>query len=391
MSSVLERIDALSTFLEDQAEEADQLGRMPDETARRLREAGVMRMLQPKDFGGMESSPVDFFEAVLRIGSHAGSAGWVSGVVGVHPFEIGVGTRAVQEEIWGEDPDTWIASPYAPFGRARPVEGGYVFSGRWPFSSGTDLCQWIVLGGMVTDQEGAVAGPDAVRHFILPRADYEILADSWQVVGLRGTGSKDVVIQDAFVPAHRVIDPADLESGAAAERAGRGDAPLYRMPFHVMFAGTIAAGTLALAEGALGAFVAYSRSRKTRAGHQVSQDPHQLASLGGAAADVQASRVQFLGDMRRLWDLAQANRPIDLALRAEVRRNQVRAVRRSVDAVDRLMAHAGGASMRIDNPIQRFWRDAHTGLAHAANVADPIYAAYGLNLYGRPMPPGTRF
>lgn len=390
MSTVLERVEMLADYLEGQAEAADELGRLPDETAKRLREAGVVRMLQPKDFGGYETSPVDFFRAILSIGSHSGSAGWVAGVVGVHPFELGVGTRQMQEEIWGRDPDTWVASPYAPLGRARPVEGGYVFSGRWPFSSGTDLCDWVVLGGMITDQDGAVVGPGATRHFILPRTDYQIIHDSWQVVGLRGTGSKDVLIQDAFVPEHRVIDPEDVASGAAARSAGRDDVALYRMPFHVMFSGTIAAATLAITEGALAAFIAYSRSRRTRSNHQVSRDPHQLASLGGAAADIQASRVQFLDDINRLWELAKAGTEMAVDLRLEVRRNQVRAVRRAVDAVDTLMAHAGGAGMRLDNPIQRFWRDAHTGLSHASNVADPIYAACGLNLYGHPLPPGTR-
>lgn len=390
MNTVLERVEELAAYLEDQAEEADDLGRLPDETRKRLEEAGVVRMLQPKDFGGLESSPVEFFETVLAIGSRHGSSGWVAGVVGVHPFELAVGTRQMQQEIWGDDPDTWVASPYAPFGRARPVDGGFLFSGRWPFSSGTDLCEWVVLGGMVTDQQGEVSEPNPVRHFILPRSDYEIVQDSWQVVGLRGTGSKDVIIKDAFVPAHRVIDPTDLETGAAAEQAGRADVPLYRMPFHTMFSGTIACATLALTEGALAAFVSHSRSRVSRAGHQVSQDPHQLAALGGAASDIQASRIQFLSDMERLWDLAQRNVPIDVAVRAEVRRNQVRAVRRAVDAVDRIVAHAGGHAMRLDNPIQRFWRDAHTGLAHASNVADPVYAVYGLNLYGHDLPPGTR-
>ncbi|MFW5470234.1 hydroxylase [Knoellia sp. CPCC 206435] len=390
MSTVLDRVEEMAEFLKEQADAADDLGRVPDETAKRLRATGIGRMLQPKDFDGLESSPLEFFEALLAIGSLHGSTGWVAGVVGVHPFELAVGTRRMQEEVWGHDPDTWVASPYAPLGRARPVEGGFVFSGRWPFSSGTDLCDWVVLGGMVTDQDGVVAGPNPLRHFILPRSDYEIIDDSWNVVGLRGTGSKDVLIRDAFVPDHRVIDPLDLETGAAADQAGRGDVPLYRMPFHTMFSGTIACATIALTEGALAAFVAHSRSRVSRAGHRVSQDPHQLASLGAAGADIQASRVQFLSDMGRLWDLAQRGEDMPLALRAQIRRNQVRAVRRSVDAVDRLVAHAGGHAMRLDNPIQRFWRDAHTGLAHASNVADPVYAAYGLNLYGRELPPGTR-
>lgn len=391
MSTVLERVEALGEYLEGQAEEADDLGKMPDETARRLREAGVMRMLQPQDFGGLECSPVDFFEAVMGVGARSGSAGWVAGVVGVHPFELAVGTRQLQEEIWGEQPDTWVASPYAPLGRARPVDGGYVFSGRWPFSSGTDLCEWVVLGGMVTDQDGAVSGPDALRHFVLPRQDYEILHDSWRVVGLRGTGSKDVVIRDAFVPEHRVIDPEDITSGAAAKRAGRADTPLYRMPFHVMFAGAISAGSLGICEGALAAFISYSRGRQTRSSSKVSQDPYTLSSLGGAAADIQCSRVHFLDDIGRIWDLAQKGAEIPLELRAETRRNQVRAVHRAVSAVDRLVAHAGGSAMRLDNPIQRFWRDAHTGLGHAVNVAEPVYASFGLNLFGHPLPPTAKF
>ncbi|MGW1023899.1 acyl-CoA dehydrogenase family protein [Streptomyces sp. NPDC002577] len=390
MSTVLERVEELAEYFEAQAEEADELGRMPDETAKKIREAGVVRMLQPKDFGGLESSPVDFFKAVLSIGSRSASAGWVAGVVGIHSFELAVGSREVQQEIWGADPDTWVASPYAPFGRARPVEGGYVFSGRWSFSSGTDACDWVVLGGMITDQDGEVAGPDANRHFILPRSDYQIIDDSWQVVGLKGTGSKDVVIKDAFVPSHRVINPVDLSSGAAAEQAGRGDVPLYRMPFHMMFNGAICGATLAAAEGALAGFIAYSRNRLTRTGNRAAQDPYQLATLGAAAADLQASRVHFLSDIERLWELVQTNRTVDLEVRAEVRRNQVRAVRRAVDAVDTVVASAGGTAMRLDSAIQRFWRDCHMGLGHAANVAEPIYAAYGLNLFGLPVPAGTK-
>src|SRR5690606_30807936 len=143
--------------------------------------------------------------------------------------------------------------------------GGWIFSGRWPFSSGTDLCDWVVLGGMLTDDDGNVR-PDGLRHFIIPRKDYTILHDSWDVVGLKGTGSKDVVIDGAFVPDHRIIDPEDLGSGAAASQAGRGDVALYRMPFHSMFSGAITAGTLAAAEGALAHWINYTRTRVSARG-----------------------------------------------------------------------------------------------------------------------------
>lgn len=389
MSELLDRIEGIADLIAEQSEESDALGHLSDATHQALRETGIVRSLQPKDFGGAELPPREFFEGVLALGSRHGSTGWVSSVVGVHSFEIAQGTRQVQEEIWGEDPDTWIASPYAPIGRAIPTEGGWTFSGRWPFSSGTDLCDWIVLGGMLCNPDGSVR-PDGLRHFILPRKDYEILHDSWNVVGLKGTGSKDILITDAFVPDHRIIDPEDLGSGAAAEQAGRGDVPLYRMPFHSMFSGAITAGTLAAAEGALASWVAYTRGRVSARGVVAATDPRQLRALGEAASDLQACRMQFLNDVDRLYDVCLAGGRPSMELRAEVRRNQVRVSRRAGEAVDRLIAHAGGSSMRLDNPIQRFWRDIHIALGHGANVAETVYEAYGTVLFTGEAPAGVR-
>ncbi|MGU3585350.1 hydroxylase [Rhodococcus sp. C26F] len=389
MSELVQRVEELADFFESQAEESDKIGHLTEPTHKTLREVGIVRALQPKDFGGSELHPREFFEAVLAVGSRYASAGWVSSVVGVHSFELAQGTRQVQEEIWGEDPDTWVASPYAPIGRARRTEGGWIFSGRWPFSSGTDLCDWVVLGGMLTDDDGNVR-PDGLRHFIIPRKDYTILHDSWDVVGLKGTGSKDVVIDGAFVPDHRLIDPEDLGSGAAARQAGRGDVALYRMPFHSMFSGAITAGTLAAAEGALAHWINYTRTRVSARGVTAATDPRQLHALGEAASDLQASRIQFLADIDRLYEVAQSGKPIDIALRAEVRRNQARVSRRAGAAVDKLVSHAGGSAMRMDNPIQRFWRDMHIALGHGANVAEPIYEAAGTVTFGGEPPKNVR-
>src|SRR4051794_20816810 len=354
-SSILERVEELADFFAGQAEEADALGRLPDITAKVMREVGVMKILHPADFGGLEGSPVEFFESVLAIGSRSASAGWVTSVVGVHAFQLAQADRRLQEEIWGEDPNTWVASPYAPFGKATPVKGGYLFSGRWPFSSGTDHCSWIVLGGMVVDEDGRPTGPDPVRHFVLPRKDYEIVEDSWNVVGLKGTGSKDVVIKDAFIPDYRVIDPTALGSFDLARREGRYDSPTYRMPFHQMFNGTIAAGTLGAALGVLAQTTAYMRSRVTVKGVATSSDPRHLFVLAEASADIDASRMQFLRGIEEMWDYANRRVEIPIELRARARRDQVRSVHRAVQAADQLVKLAGGNALRLDSPIQRFW------------------------------------
>ncbi|UDY24598.1 hydroxylase [Nocardioides sp. Kera G14] len=387
MSEVLQRIEKTGPFLVEAAADCEAAGRLTDDVADRLRWTGVTRMLQPSDFGGAEAHPAEFFEAVMAVGAHSGAAGWVSGVVGVHPWELGLVDPSVQEQIWGEDADTWIASPYAPMGTARPEGDGWVLSGRWSFSSGTDHCQWIVLGGFVTDAEGQITDRSkAVRHFILPRSDYTIVPDSWNVMGLEGTGSNDIVIDGAYLPAERVVDPEALPG-----RERRSGNPLYRLPLATMFAGAITAGTLGLAQGALDSFVEDARVRVDSRGASASTNPYQLSVLGEASADIAASRLQFLTDINRVYDIAASGAEITPAVRLELRRNQVRSVRRAIAAVESLFIHAGGSSLRREHAFQRFWRDLHAAANHSSNSAEPMYQGYGLNLFGQPVPPGIKY
>ena len=388
MSTVLERVEQLADLLEENAAKGEELGRLTDETAAALRMSGVVRMLQPKDFGGFESHPVEYFRAVMEIGSHDPSAGWVAGVVGVHPHELAHGDRRVQQEVWGEDPDTWVASPYAPLGRARPVDGGYIFNGRWNFSSGTDHCQWVMIGGLVTDQEGQVAEPDPV-HFLLPRPDYEIVDGSWEVMGLKGTGSKDLVVKDAFVPGYRTIETKGVTDGTGGHDASRDAVALFRMPRNVMFSGAITAATLAMAKATLAAYVAMTREREGRGG-KAALDPFQLSALGAAAADIDASVGHMLWDIERVFDIVSRGELVPLEVRAEVRRNQVRASHRAAAAADSVFQLSGGGALHLHSPLQRRWRDTQAALHHIQNVSGPLFQAYGLNLFGHPIPPNVK-
>lgn len=389
MSAVADRVAPVADILEKDAVECDRLGRLTAVTEDALRATGVVKMLQPADFGGTENHPTEFMATVLEIASHSPAAGWVAGVVGVHPHEVALGDRRMQAEIWGDDPETWIASPYAPMGRARPAEGGYLFSGRWPFSSGTDLCKWVTIGGFLTEADGQTISDRRARHFVLPRSDYEIVDDSWQVVGLKGTGSKDLIVRDAFVPSYRVIDTDEITEGTAGATTGR-DNPLYAMPRNVMFAGAVSAATLGICKGMLDAFVDLVRVRDGRYG-KASLDPYQLAALGDAAADIDASIRHFLTDIDRCYDTCAAGEPTPLSLRAEVRRNQVRATNRAAAAADNLFKIAGGVSLREDLPLERLWRDSQSAIHHIQNVQDPIMHAWGLDFFGHPIPPTIKF
>ncbi|WP_405395158.1 acyl-CoA dehydrogenase family protein [Streptomyces gougerotii] len=384
---VLEAVEARAGELGDLGPANEALGRLDDRAAEILRDVGAIRMLQPKKYGGLELHPREFAETVMRIAACDGAAGWVAGVVGVHPWEMAMADPRVQDEVWGEDQDTWIASPYAPMGLLRPVDGGYVFNGHWQFSSGTDHCEWIFLGGFLADADGERLSPPRSVHVILPCADYEIVEDSWDVVGLRGTGSKDIVVRDAFVPGYRVIEYHKVVDGSLAAEAGLTN-PAYRLPFSAAFPLGITAALIGMCEGALAHHLAHQRGRVQITGQAVRDDPYVMYAVGDAAAEIAASRAALLQNVSEVYDMVAAGQEVSFERRAVGRRVQAAAAWRAARAVDEIVARSGGNAMRLDNPIQRFWRDVHMGLAHAIHVPGPVFHASALTEIGVEPPTG---
>ncbi|MCW2588117.1 MAG: acyl-CoA dehydrogenase [Mycobacterium sp.] len=378
---VIDRVIELADQFREQAVEAEKLGQLPDATVKSMKSIGSIRLLQPKGHGGLEVHPREWAETVMATAALDPAAGWVNGVVGVHPYQFAYADPRVAEEVWGDDVDTWIASPYAPQGIAKPVDGGYVFNGRWQFSSGTDACDWIILGAMVGGADGKPVMPPQILHMILPRKDYEIVADSWDVVGLRGTGSKDVIVKDAFVPAYRTMDGTKVMDGTAQIEAGM-TKTLYKMPWSTMFPLGISSATIGICEGALAAHLDYQRERVSAAGTAIKDDPYVLYSIGEAAAEIDASRQALLANVDKVYDAVDAGHDVSFEERAAVRRSQVRAVWRAVAAVDQIFARSGGNALRMDKPLQRYWRDAHAGMAHAIHTPGTTYHASALSSFG---------
>lgn len=378
---VIDRLGEFADQLRGQAEEAEKIGKLTDDTVKTMKQIGNIRLLQPKQHGGLEVHPREFAETVMATAALDPSAGWINGVVGVHPYQLAYADPRVGAEIWADDVDTWVASPYAPQGVAKPVDGGYIFNGRWQFSSGTDHCDWIFLGAMIGDENGAPLMPPQMLHMILPRKDYEIVEDSWDVVGLRGTGSKDVIVRDAFVPAYRTMDAMKVMDGTAQREAGMTDT-LYLMPWSTMFPLGISSATIGIAEGALAAALDYQRERVNSSGVAVKDDPYVMYAIGEAAADINAARQELLANVDRIYDMVDAGKEVSFQDRAAGRRTQVRAVWRAVSAVDEIFARCGGNGTRMDKPLQRYWRDVHVGQAHAIHVPSTVYHASALSSLG---------
>src|SRR5690242_6484354 len=197
-ADLLDRARSMAPALRERAFAAENARRVPEETMRELKQAGLFRALQPKAYGGFEIDPQVFLEIGMIIGSASPSTGWVYSVVGVHNWQLALMPKQAQDDVWGEDQDTLISSSYTPRGQIEIVDGGYRVNGRWSFSSGCDHSQWVILGGVATEPDGTIRR----LCFLLPRSDYRI-DDVWHVIGLRATGSNDIVVEDAFVPEYR--------------------------------------------------------------------------------------------------------------------------------------------------------------------------------------------
>jgi 3-hydroxy-9,10-secoandrosta-1,3,5(10)-triene-9,17-dione monooxygenase len=387
---VLEKLLSASDQIRLDAVEQEQLCSLTTATATALRDAGMIKMLQPKRYGGYEATPREFAETVMGLAAIDPAAGWVSGVVGVHPWQLGFADPLVQQEIWGDDDDTWVASPYAPQGIAVPTEGGYRLSGRWQFSSGTDFCRWVILGAMVGGADGTVEQPPVMLHVILPRDDYEIVPDSWDVLGLRGTGSKDISVRDAFIPGYRVMNGDHVLGGQAQADAGCPET-LYRLPWSHVFPLGISSAVIGAAEGALAAHLGYQRSRADAMGAAVREDPTLLYAIGEASAEIDGARQELLGNADRMWDVVDSGKTPTFEQRAMGRRTQVRAVWRAVAAVDALFARSGGNAIRNGNTLQRYWRDVHAGLNHVIHVPGNVYQTASMAMLGMEAPPKMKF
>lgn len=374
---VLSQVTADRDALFAEGLEADNLGKLAESTVARMKDAGVIRMLQPARFGGMEATPRQFAETVMGIASINPSAGWVAGIVGVHPWQLAMAPVSVQDDVWGSDPDTWMASPYMPNGAAIPVEGGYRMSGRWSFSSGTDHCTWAFLGAMAHEADGSMCLPPRMLHVILPRTDYQIVEDSWDVVGLKGTGSKDLIVEDAFIPTERVMEYDHLIDGSQVARAGL-EQTVYRMPWSCMFPLGITAATIGICEGFLDTAREYLADRIGAQGTAIKDDPYVLYQFGEAEAKVYQARQTLIANAEEIWDIVDRGDEVSFARRAQGRRTQVEVAWTAVRAIDNVYDRCGGTALRMDKPMQRFWRDAHAGLHHAIHVPSTVNHASAL-------------
>jgi 3-hydroxy-9,10-secoandrosta-1,3,5(10)-triene-9,17-dione monooxygenase len=374
MAELLARAEALVPVFRERAGRAEELRRLPDETIADLHAAGLFRILQPKRVGGSELPFRAIVEIVAAIGRGCGSTAWVLANLAAHHWLLGMWPKEGQDDVWGRSPDDLISSALIfARGRAQRVPGGYRLTGRWPYSSGVDPAAWNMLGAIVNDEEAATTEP---RIFLVPKSEYTVI-DTWHVIGLMGTGSKDVAVEDVFVPEHRTLAVEHM-TGGPNPGSSVNQSVLYQLPAISLFAFCIAGVSLGLAQGAIAHFAESTRTRLSNfTGRNLADFNTLQVHLAEAAAIADAARALMLGDCDEATRLVAEGTVPSLDQRARYRRDGAYAATMCTKAVDVLFTASGGGAIYARNPLQRAFRDVHAANAHYVLNWDINGAMYG--------------
>ncbi|MBS0254421.1 MAG: flavin-dependent monooxygenase [Proteobacteria bacterium] len=378
--ALVERASAMVPTLRARAAECDAGCKVPAATIADFQAAGFFKILQPKRFGGYELDPQVFYAVQMKLAEGCMSSAWVLGVVAVHNWQLALFDAKAQDDVWGKDPATLISSSYMPRAQVTPVEGGYRISGRWGFSSGVDHCDWAFLGGLVPDPHGGA--PDYMT-FLVPRGDFTVLP-VWNTIGLAGTGSHDVEVKDAYVPAYRAHRSKD---GFAATSPGLkvNDAPLYKLPFGQVFVRAVSSSSIGALKGALDHFVGAGGQRVSNNDFSsAAKDPDVQLLVAEVAAAVDEMACVLNRNFDVLMARARAGEALDIDTRLRFRFQSAEVSDRCAALVTRLFHWGGADGITRTSPIARALVDIHAGRTHVANSPARVGRNVGGVMLGNP-------
>ena len=376
--ALIARAREIRPLLQTNAGQTDSLRRLPDEVVRALRDSGMCRLMVPKRFGGYQTSIRTYIEVMAELGQGCGSSAWVASLVNICEWLAALFPERAQHDVWGPDPDAWIAGSLAPNGLAVPVDGGWRVTGRWPWASGSMHAQWVACGIHMENERGEMTN---LGLCLMPIADVTV-EDTWFMVGMKGTGSNTIAAKDAFVPEHRFLPYPQAFQGQY--RTEHVDEPVYRVPLVPVTVLILAGSQLGAARAGFDYVVSKSKTR----GITHTTIPRQADSAGFQMLVADAAMkidTAFLHALRAADDLdraGDAGRHPDLTERARVRMDTSLVAKYAREAVELLVQAHGTSSMGDHNPLQRIWRDVHVASHHAITEWQVNLEVYGKALLG---------
>jgi alkylation response protein AidB-like acyl-CoA dehydrogenase len=377
----LRRAEQLRPILRQRAEATNEARRIPGETMDDLIHSGLFRLLQPVRYGGVEQDLETFSRTAMQLARGDGSAGWVFSVLSIHQWMIGLYPDEAQRDVWGKDPTALAASSFQAGGKITKEKEGFRLSGQWSFCSGCDNSQWMIVAGFL-GMGGTPPRPD-IKMFLVPMHDCEI-DDNWHVLGLRGTGSKNVVIKDAFVPEYRALDFFDAREGRApGAKANHG--PLYRLHAWANFPLCLASPAVGIAWGAYDRFVENLQSRTNIAGRKLAELGTIQMRVAEAAAMIDSAELLLRRDASATWEASNSGKGMDLALRLRNRRDHGYATQLACQATEKLLRACGAQGLLNESEIQRCYRDVYATGSHIGTNWDMAASLFGMGTLGVPI------
>lgn len=363
-----QRASELVPRLRERAALTEQQRRVLPESVQELQDAKLIRMAQPERFGGLGLDFAATFDIAAELGRGCGSTAWCYSIWSSHNWILGMFPEQAQQEYWTESPDTLSSSSFNPAGgMVTATRGGYHVSGRWDFSSGCDPATWVMLIGN---------GPEGPLMLLLPRQDYTI-DDTWFVSGLRGSGSKDIVVENAFVPEYRTVAMKALGEAYSPGRSVH-DTPNNRIPLRSVLSFTLSAAVLGMAQGALESFETNIKGQvSARSGMKLVESAGMQIRIGESDAEIRAARSLLKQDGQEIFERAGRSELPCLLDQARYRRDHAYIAKLAVQATNRLFEASGGRGLFESNELQRFHRDIHAASHHFSLAWDGVAQQYG--------------
>jgi 3-hydroxy-9,10-secoandrosta-1,3,5(10)-triene-9,17-dione monooxygenase len=375
---LLGRARALIPALAERAPAAAAARRLPSETIAEYHAAGILRILQPKCFGGMQGRFSLFSRIVEELTYGCASSAWVYAVLAEHQWIIAQYPEEAQIDVWGDDPRAVASSSLAPRAPGRRVAGGWRLSGRFPFSSGCDYAQWAILGAFL----GEMGDPRHVAYLLAPLAEIEIF-DDWQALGLAGTGSKSLVLHDVFIPEHRCVMVSDLFAGTPPGALVHPEYPVLRAPRGFLVSYSLPPVAIALGRRALDIACAALAGRVSRGVTKLAESEVVQMAIGEAAAAIDVATILLHSGRESSTAAVSSGRKITEAEALRARRDMVYAQHQVNWAVDRLCELNGARWVYDSDQLGAIRRDVMTILTHHAASRQAAMAPYGKMLLTR--------
>jgi alkylation response protein AidB-like acyl-CoA dehydrogenase len=376
--TMLDRARALVPRLVERAPAAAAARRLPRDTIAEYHAAGILRILQPRRFGGMQGRFSLFSRIVEELTYGCASSAWVYAVLAEHQWIIAQYPEEAQIDVWGDAPKAVASSSLAPRAAAKRAGGGWRLSGRFPFSSGCDYAQWAILGAFL----GEMGDPRHIAYLLAPLAEIEIV-DDWQVLGLAGTGSKSLVLHDVFIPEHRCVMVSDLFAGTPPGALVHPDYPVLRAPRGFLVSYSLPPVGIALSRRALDVACAALAGRVSRGVTKLAESEVVQMAMGEAAAAIDVATMLLHTGRESSTAAVSSGRKITEAEALRARRDMVYAQHQVSWALDRLCEMNGARWVYDSDELGAIRRDVMTILTHHAASRQAAMASYGKMLLTR--------